>query len=180
MSYLKSPLLALAFACCAAAACSQTASPPASNSGTGSAAASAAANDGTADPVKPLDCDKIFTTADVAGILESPVELSRNPVSNGCNFENERVAIQIYTGKDFTAEMSWKDVTASADSANFVDLLRVGDQARRRASNGYEVLSRKGNLYCFASRSSNTETSIGAEELAKRLGALCNKVFAAS
>ncbi|OOG56843.1 hypothetical protein B0E48_12215 [Rhodanobacter sp. C03] len=168
----------LAFACCTTAACSQSANHPASNGGTGPVAASAAADDGTSDPVKSLDCDKLFTTADVAGILESPIELSRNPLSNGCTFENERVAIQVWIGKDTTAEMSWNDVTASPDSANFVDLPGVGDQARRRASNGFEVLSRKGKLYCFASRSSNTDTNIGAEALAKRLGALCNKVFA--
>jgi hypothetical protein len=180
MSHLKPPLFVLVFACCTTAACSQPANPSASNSGTDSVAASAPADDGTSDSVKPLDCDKLFTLADVAGVLDSPVVLSRNSVSNGCNFENERVAIQVWSGKDTTAEMSWNDVTASPDSANFVDLPGVGDQARRRASNGFEVLSRKGNLYCFASRSSNTETSIGAEALAKRLGALCNKVFAAN
>jgi hypothetical protein len=179
MLFPKRQWITLACLTFATAACSQSASDSATTSGANAVPTSAPADDSATSNAAPLDCNKIFTSADAAGILDAPIKLSRNPMSNGCTFENDRVAIQVSSGGDFTSEMSWKDVTASPDRANFVDLPGVGDQARRRASNGYEVLSKKGRLYCFASRSSNTTANIGGEELAKRLGALCNKVFTA-
>ena len=62
-----------------------------------------------------------------------------------------------------------------------LDLAGVGDKARRRASNGYEIMSVKGGRYCGAQYSmQSTPPKLSGEELAKGLGALCNKLFAAS
>lgn len=177
MLNLKAKLIAMAWLLCATAACSQSAKKPASTGGTDSATGSAPADPNTQGNAATVDCSKVFAPSDVAGILAAPIQIGPDGAyAVGCSFEGAGASVAVRV--DPSIEMPWNSVTASSD---FVDLPGVGDHARRRASNGREVLSKKGDLYCGATFSmQSTDTKLSAEELSKRLGALCNKLFAAS
>jgi hypothetical protein len=164
MQFLQLKTIALACTLCATAACSQSApgSAPADASATGNAA--------------PLDCNKLFVPNDVAGILDAPIRIVRDAYPIGCHFEGTGATVTV--DSDSSLEMVWNSVATSPD---FADLPGAGDQARRRASSGCDVVSKKGDLYCGAGFSMrSTSTSLSGAELAKRLGALCNKLFTAS
>ena len=172
-----SPLktLALAGVLCAATACSKPATNPASSGGANSVTASSADN-GATTSAAPLDCSKVFAASDVAGILTGAIKIERDQYPIGCHFDGSGASVSVDV--DSSLEMAWDPAAAGSD---YVDLPGVGEQARRRASDGQDVLSRKGKLYCGAEFSmQSTPTSLSGEELAKRLGALCNKLFAVS
>ncbi len=177
MLHLKANLIALGGLLCATAACSQSAPKTASTGGSDSAAASQPADANTPGNAATVDCSNVFAPSDVAGILAAPIQIGPDGgYAVGCSLEGAGSSVAVRV--DPSIEMGWNSVSASSD---FVDLPGVGDQARRRASNGREVVSKKGDRYCGATFSmQSTDTKLGAEELAKRLGALCNKLFAAS
>ena len=171
-----SPLktLALAGVLCATAACSQSANNSASSGGANSVPASSADNGATASAA-PLDCSKVFASSDVAGILTGAIKIERDQYPIGCHFDGSGASVSVDV--DPSLEVAWDPAVAGS---GFVDLPGVGDQARWHAASG-DVLSRKGKLYCGAEFSmQSTPASLSGEELAKRLGALCNKLFAAS
>jgi hypothetical protein len=188
MLHLKAQLLALACTLGAAVACSQSNAKSTSASSTDSNAASTAdASDDTAQST--LDCTKVFVSADAVGILNDPAKVGNFPLGHGwCTFETAKAggSIKISGGSDLSSEMPWDDVTKSRDSLQFAALPGVGDRAVRKASDGTEILAKKGNVYCAVELlgigQAGTEsdfTKARGEELAKRLGALCNKYFAA-
>ena len=176
---MRSPplnVLALAWAVGATAACSQSATNTASSGGANSRAASSPSDDSATSSAAPVDCSKVFAPSDVASVLSGPIKIERDAYPIGCHFVG--TGAEVTVDVDPSLEMVWSSVAADTE---FVDLPDVGDQARRRASNGYDVVSRKGKHYCGAGYSmQSTATSLSGEELAKRLGALCNKLFAAS
>jgi len=177
---MRSPplkVLALAWAVGATAACSQSATNnPASSGGANSVVASSPTDDSATSSATPLDCSKVFAPSDVAGVLTGPINLERDAYPIGCHFVG--AGAEVTVDVDPSLEMVWSSVAADPV---YVDLPGVGDQARRRATNGYDVVSAKGKRYCGAGYSmQSTAASLSGEELAKRLGALCNKLFAAS
>jgi|GEM_PF-1884202 len=188
MLYLKAQLLALACTLGAAAACSQSNAKSTSASGPDSSAAPAAdVSDNEAQST--VDCTKVFVSADAVGILNDPAKVSNYTFRPGsCTFDTakEGGSIKVYGGSDLTSEMSWNDVTKSRDSVRYVALPGVGERAVRKANDGTELLSKKGSVYCSVvllgmgeSSTVSDFTKTRGEELAKRLGALCNKYFAA-
>jgi hypothetical protein len=181
MSRLKAQLMALACVLCVVMAGSKSHPDSASTGSGGSVAASAADPSDTGD-VAPLDCNKVFVPGDAAGILTTPAKITNFPNSKrSCWFSTDNGGSIDVFGDD--EEATWDDVTLSVDRAKYVDLPGVGDRAERKGSDGTVVVSKKGNVYCRVNleglnvRSNYTKTR--GEELAKRLGALCNKLFAA-
>ena len=188
MSYLKPILFALAFAGGAAAACSPSAPGTALSHDAGvvtSAAPESASDTSASDEDAAIDCTRIFSPGDVAGLMAAPATVSQNTVRSGsCVFDNGHSSLIVYTGGSFTSEMTWNDV-AGPSRAKYVALPGVGDEALRKADDGTAIYSRKGKIYCSVELPSDADsygrdyTRTRGEALSKQLGALCNKVFAA-
>ncbi len=181
MSRRITRLTAIVWALCATSACSNSRANAAPAAGADPGNASASADAGAA---VALDCGKVFSPADVAGLLNAPVTVVQTPGSTSwCSFGNADLGdITVRTGGDEDDEMMWDDATVSSNRVNFVALAGVGDQAVRKAKDGAQVSSKKSKLYCTVTALGGTGDpyrSIGGEELAKRLGSLCNKAFAA-
>jgi hypothetical protein len=186
MILMKRELLALACAIGAASACSKSNAAQASGRAD-TTAASASADDGDGNAQATIACTKVYTAADVAGILNDPATVSEDKLWPGsCSFDTAKYGESIKVRPGSTIEMSWNDVTQSRDSLRYAPLPGVGERAVRKASDGTEVLAKKGKLYCAIELSgvdqpntSSDFTKSRGEELAKRLGSLCNKYFAA-
>jgi len=188
MSRWTARLAALACALCATSACSkggvQTASAATANPAGSSA--SVRANTDTAG----LDCRKVLSPDDVAGLMKPPVTVS--PFSGGvawCHFTNDLSGdITMMVGSGRNMEYFWNDANVPSDSHKSVPLPGVGDKAVFEVDTHAgipEIASRKGSVYCIVTYNGGTVDqfkafkSVGGEELAKRLGALCNKSFVA-
>ncbi len=176
---------AIVWALCATSACSNSRAnaAPAAGADPGAASAPASADTGTV----ALDCGRVFSPGDVAGLVKAPVTVGQVPGSaSWCHFGNDEVAdITVRIGSSEDDEAMWDDATVSSNRARFVAFPGVGDQAVFKAGNRAEdpeLASRKGRLYCSVSidgGSDNSYKTLSGEDLAKRLGALCNKAFAA-
>jgi hypothetical protein len=150
----------------------------------------AVASDDADSPVDTtLDCARIYSPADVAGILNAPAKVSRFTLRSGsCSFDtaNDGGSVKVYTGSGFNDEMPWNDVTKSPHRAQYVALPGVGDEAYRSIKDGTEMFSRKGKRYCTVVLMGIYQggpytadfTADRDEALAKKTGALCNKAFA--
>ena len=106
-------------------ACKKSHADAASSAGadtTSSASHSSDDSDDAKDP--PLDCNKVFSPADAAGILSKSATVSAyTPRPRSCRIEVPNGGgMNIYTGSDFTSEMSWNDVTKSVDSLKYTAL----------------------------------------------------------
>lgn len=125
-------------------------------------------------PVTHIDCGRIFSPADVAGILKGKVTISVYDMrDNACEFESaDGESFTLYSGSDFTDEIAFKQAVANRNG-EYKALAGVGDQAFYRGNR--EFMSRKGNYYCAISGSGGNPPSVA---LARKLGALCNKIFA--
>jgi len=137
-----------------------------------------------------VDCTKVYSQADAAGLLKAPVTL--RPFPGGiawCNFGNDFSGdITVTVGSNESAEMMWNDAAATANRSKFVPLTGVGDEALFEAGTealNPELASKKGSVYCIVTYDRGTSdhykkfNGIGGAELGKRLGTLCNKAFAA-
>ncbi len=182
MSSRITRFVVITWALCATSACSKSRAnaAPAAGADPAGAAASAGADTGAV----ALDCGKVFSPGDVAGLLSAPVTVVQTPGSTSwCSFGNPDLGdITVRTGGGTDDEAMWDDATVSSNRVNFVALPGVGDQAVRKAKDGAQVSSKKGKLYCTVTALGGTGDgyrSIGAEELAKRLGALCTKALTA-
>lgn len=185
---LQSRLLALACAMCAAA-CSKSsaASAPANDAGP---AASSTAGGNAAASTRAIDCTKVFSPSDVAGIFVAPATVSTDTTfyKGACLFDTPKGAnINVSVGSDESARYYWRDVTATSDSRHYTALSGVGDEARwwEAGSATAYVYARKGDRYCrvelgIPGSAEQTTPSVHGIELAKKLGALCTKAFAAT
>lgn len=191
MPRLQPRCVALAIALCASAACSQTSTSPTTANGSDAVAASALTSDDAADNgPAPLDC-KIFAPGEVASIFTVPTKVSHDSIRNGCTFATaDGGSLNINTGSydDANFSLPWDDVTKSSDSANYLPLSGVGDQAFFQKKSGTEFFSKKGDLYCIVSMTAIDQADQAsvyhiaeqsAEERGRALGALCSKAFAA-
>jgi hypothetical protein len=172
-------------AVCAMSACSKSRANTASAATSDPGGATAAAG---ADTVA-VNCGKTFSPKDLAGLLTAPVTTTAHTGNPGwCDFGNDQVAdVNVSIGDDETSEsVEWNDATKGPNRPKFVALPGVGDQAMykaRTAATNPEVVSKKGTFYCLVTidgGNDNAYKSLSAGDLAKRLGALCNKMFAAA
>lgn len=178
---------AIACAVCATIACSPSRTEAASAAGAGAAAASSGMD---TTGVPPIACTKLYSEADVAGLLMPPVTVRPVPGSVAwCNFGNDFSGdITVRVGSDESTEMMWNDATRTSDSIKFAPFPGVGDKAVFEAGTDAlnpELASQKGKMYCIVSYDRGTSDhykqfkSVGSAEIGKKLGALCTKAFAA-
>lgn len=180
-------LMALGCVICTVA-CSKSSAASTSTHDAGPATASTtdAGNGATASVI---DCKKVFTPSDVAGIFVAPATVSADTMffCGGCEFETAKGAgidVSVSGGDD--AQITWHDVSATSDSKHYTAISGFGDAAYWRDANASAwFYAKKGNAYCQLQLSipggaEQTTASIHGVELAKRLGALCTKAFAAT
>lgn len=168
-------------ALCALSACSQGASTAPSGVGANAASAVTAPISDAASSGTPGNRCDVITAADMAGILTTPVKSELDPSGRECHYATPSayvsiIAQQIRPGN----EMAWKVAT----TYNHVDvpLAGIGDTAMRNA-NGTKLAARKGDTYCGIQvvgydSPDSTVTRDRGDALAKKLGVLCNKLFA--
>jgi hypothetical protein len=188
VSNLKFRLLALVCAACAAA-CSKSEAASAS-SHDAVAATSSAADARSSGAAHAIDCNKVFVPGDVAGILVAPATVSTDTqfYKGACMFNTPKGAnINVSVGSDDNAKYYWHDVTATSDSKHYTPMAGVGDSAVWWDAGGATayVYAKKGDKYCrvelgITGGAEQETASVRGIELAKKLGALCTKAFAAS
>lgn len=188
MSGLQSRLLALACAACVAA-CAKSEAASASSQDAGTATASSA-DDQHSGAAQGIDCKKVFAPSDVAGILVAPATVSTDTkfYKGACMFDTPKGAnINVNVSSDDNAKFYWHDVTATSDSKRYTAMSGVGDSAvwlDAGSATAY-VYAKKGDKYCrvelgITGGAEQETASVRGIELAKQLGALCTKAFAAS
>lgn len=184
MSLLTDEIIAIAIAVASAGGCTASKGEPAGNDKPAAVSASDATD---AEHQAAIDCSKIYSTGDAAGILNLPGKVSNYTRPGSCiiGSANDLGSIIIFAGRDIETEMTWNDVTMSRDRVNYVAVPGIGDGAVRLASDGSTIVSKKGKAYCSVQLGglgqSGYETAFTksrGEALAIKLGALCNKYFA--
>lgn len=131
-------------------------------------------------------CDREITPADIADLITAAVEkryASTNAQS--CSYHasaGATVTISLATGDD--AKFAW-DIASNPANGQREPIAGIGDSALGFRS-GTDVVARKGGLVCSVdiTGTDNVDgmqvvTKARGLELAKKLGALCSKVFAA-
>ncbi len=178
-------LTTIAFALCASAACSQTAPPSTAQTNADSVTSTQASN--ASDSVRPIDCSKILSSSDVADLLTTPITLKKTGGGNNdCDFSiasGASITVAFATGDD--GKYRWK--TAADPTLGMVPMQGLGDKAMKRITGeGVDVVATKGGLLCWATMfgtnsvsDTNNITKLRGDALAEKLGALCNKGFAA-
>jgi hypothetical protein len=175
--------LIAACAICALAACSQSAP-------TGKSVGAANAESGTAASAPGNVCDrKLLTLGDVAGILDQPVTgtkplqgdpqtcyfISANNDQGGPELRitlrpgHGKATLDSFTSGKMNAYASWKPLAGVGDEAVWLPDL-------------HEIDARKGDTLCVVGAPvfmSPALRDAGEAAQQQRLGALCNKVFAA-
>jgi hypothetical protein len=183
----SAPLKALALSCalCALAACSRGAVPGQSGAATTSTASTPAAQTSAEtgeDSASRNPCD-VITAADVAGILLTPATRKDLPPGS-CMYETQthgQVVFNVARGDN--GRGLWTMMTGPQGAT--IPLSGVGDQALYNAG-GTAFFARNGGEVCFLSvvgydnsDAMDSITKDRGEALARKLGALCTKLFAA-
>ena len=178
--------IALVIALCGVSACSRGAAP--AQAGTAMDPSGAAANAPSGDTgstgaiANPCD---VITPADVAGVFTVPAKAAATaaltPEYKNCQYRTPSAFVDVVVSQmDSGNDMPWR--TATTYSHIDVPLAGIGDAAMRN-TNGTKLAARKGNMFCGMQLSGydspdSTVTGDRGEALARKLGALCNKVFA--
>jgi hypothetical protein len=131
-------------------------------------------------------CEKNITPADVADIISAPVTKLSGFGPQSCSYHasaGATVTISLSSGDD--GKFAWNTMSNPANTGALSPLAGIGDTALH-ARGGTLVIARKGDLVCSVdiTGTDNADgmqviTKARGEELAKKLGALCGKVFAA-
>src|SRR6185437_5131045 len=124
---------AIACAIFTAIACSPSRTDAAATSGGGPANASASGSADTTVAAR-IDCNKVFSPSDVAGLLMPPVTVTPVPGGTWCAFVNDFGGdITVSVGSDRSVEMMWNDATRTTDSIRFAPyrVLGTGRYLRR-------------------------------------------------
>jgi hypothetical protein len=181
---MHKPGLLLLTALCALTACSKGASNTRSSAvgEPASAAAQTTAASGGNAQVNP--CDRAIAAADVAGILVAPATRDSGPDPDTCVFRTQtRANVTISVAKGDAAKFAWTLATTYNGTKN--PLAGVGDEALFNP-NGTTLIARKGDTSCRLdvvgydnANAMDDITKDRGETLARKLGGVCNKVFAA-
>ena len=177
--------LALSCALCALAACSQGADRAQSGAATNPASTpTAQTSAGTgADNASRNPCD-VITAADMAGIIVVPITRASSDSAPGlCIYESKSHAkVTIGEAQGDAVKFAW--TLATTTNAADIPVAGVGDEAMRDTT-GTTLIARKGGVSCrvdvLGYDNSDAMDDISKDRgdvLAKKLGTLCNKVFA--
>jgi hypothetical protein len=159
-------------------ACSQGASTP--KTAAAATTKTSVAADGDA-PTNPCD---VITAADVAGILTAPSTRKSGLTSASCMYQTQsRANVTIGVARGDEEKGAW--MLATTYNATKNPLAGVGDEALYNPD-GTTLIARKGDTSCrvdvvgYDNASAMDDiTKDRGEALARKLGALCNKLFAA-
>ena len=168
---------------CSLGACSQGAAPAQSSAATDTAATPAAQSAGD-HGAAGNPCD-VITAADVASILVTPATRKDGANPGACMYETAtkgQVTINVAQGD---STKFWWSFATTTQGAN-VPLAGIGDKALYNAfAGGRPLIARRGDMTCFVdvvgydnSDAKDSITGDRGEALARKLGALCSKVFA--
>lgn len=120
----------------------------------------------------------VITAADMAGILTAPAKNEPSPDPIQCQYATPSAYVSILAqpiGPD--NETAWQ-VTTTYSHVD-VPVTGIGDTAFRNAD-GTTLAARKGGMYCrIGVVGGETVTTDRGEALARKLGALCAKIFVA-
>lgn len=131
-------------------------------------------------------CEKDVLPADIAGIITAPVVKKPGLGAQSCSWHaaaGATVTIALAQGDE---GKSWWEILANpSNSGTLTPLAGFGDTALY-ARGGTVVIARKGDLVCDVDITGTDNangmtviTPVRGEELAKKLAALCGKVFSA-
>lgn len=171
-------------ALCLLTACSQGASTAQSGANANAASTAAAPTSDTASGGMPGSPCDVIAAADVAGIIIAPVtRASADSAPDLCIYEAKSHAkVTISEGQGDTAKGAW--MLATTYNGAKTPLAGVGDEALY-GPEGATLIARKGNRSCRVdvlgydnSDAMDEITKDRDDALAKKLGALCNKLFA--
>jgi hypothetical protein len=132
-------------------------------------------------------CEKDVTPADIAAVITAPVVKQRATINpQSCSYHAAAGAtVTIALARGDEGKSFWDLMTNPANTGTQSPLAGVGDAALH-ARGGTQVIARKGTLVCSVdiTGTDNADgmqviTKARGEELARKLGALCGKVFAA-
>ena len=131
-------------------------------------------------------CEKNIAPADVVDIITAPVTKQPGFGPQSCSYHaaaGATVTISLSNGDD--GKFTWSTMSNPANTGTLSPLAGLGDAALH-ARGGTVVIAHKGDLVCSVdiTGTDNADgmkviTKARGEELAKKLGALCGKVFAA-
>jgi hypothetical protein len=171
--------MALVFTLGTLAACSQGSSTPSGSSAAANNAASAKAGNA---------CDrKLLTAEDMAGILSEPITGTKPLKGDAqtCYFITATTDTQGGAEIMISVRPGLGEATIATFTSGKMDayakstpLAGVGDSAVWMPET-FEVDAQKNNLLCVASLGGSSVIEHKPDDLPKKLGALCNKVFAA-
>lgn len=172
-------------ALCVLGACSRAASPTQGGAATDPASAAAAQSSGDigGNNASRNPCE-VITAADLAAIIVVPVtHASSDSAPSLCIYESKSHA-KVTIGEAHGDEVKFAWTLATTTNAANVPVTGVGDEAMRDTT-GTTLIARKGNQSCrvdvLGYDNSDAMDDISKDRgdvLAKKLGALCNKLFA--
>jgi len=176
MRFASLKTLALSCALCALAACSPGTAPALSGAAASPASTPAAQTSGGTGGhnTSRNPCD-VITAANVAGTLTGPLKRDSYPGMTECQYETQSAHMSIIA-MPLDNEMAWQ--VATTYSHITIPVAGVGDTALRSAD-GATLVARKGSTYCRIELVGGAAGNDRGEPLARKLGALCTKLFAA-
>lgn len=135
-------------------------------------------------PAPPLDCHTFFSPADVADVFPGTVKVENYPEGDdACVFKSADTSmVQVSAGNgDQNRAEFMTDRLVAGPQLSPID--GIGDKALYRldaddTGERVQMYSKKGDNYCSIVAAINHPVAQGTD-LLKKLGALCNKVYAA-
>ena len=126
---------------------------------------------------------RVITAADVAGILLTPATSRPGPTSGTCMYQTAtRANVTIGVAQGNEAKGAWMFATTYSGTEKAIS--GIGDQALFRVD-GTTLIARRGDRSCRVdvvgydnSEAMNSITKDRGPALARKLGALCTKLFA--
>lgn len=135
---------------------------------------------GSAEVAAPIDCNKLFSPADVADIIPGAVTVSPYAEGdNACVFKSADNSQVLQVSGDGDLEKAlWTDPEVNQRDKYYKRISGIGDEAFFKAPDGAQVYVKKGDRYCGVLAAID-QPNLTGEALARRLGALCDKYLAA-
>ena len=128
----------------------------------------------------PINCNKMFAPADVAGIFPTTVTVSAyTERDNACVLKSADGSVAQVSADDNMESALWTDPELNQRDKLYKHMSGLGDEAFFKPSDdGAQVFIRKGDRYCGVVAGIN-HPKVTGEMLTRKLGELCNKFFAA-
>lgn len=170
----------LSLTLCVSSACSRDTAHSAvtANSVTSAGTTPAEAGADRRSAAPSIDCNKLFSSEDVAGIFPGAVAVSTDTQRDNCLFRAADTSMVQVSGDDDTEQALWSDPELNHRDKYYKRMVGFGDEAFFKASDGTQVYVRKGDHYCGVVVGIN-EPKVTGEALARQLATLCDKYFAA-